>query len=89
MFYISPLVRSKTKYRDRIQIYLGLEIDYIQGITGPNHPKFQSLNLDFTIGSVHMMKVDTPFGYTFVDENNDEFKQVNSAIFDGKIERFN
>ena len=39
-----------------MEIYLGLEIDYIPGRMGPSEPRWDSLNLDYRIGSVHMLR---------------------------------
>lgn len=54
-----PLVikQFKQEYRDRINIKLGLEIDYIPGIAGTDmHGKKQLMGLDYSIGSVHFIE---------------------------------
>lgn len=43
------------KDNGKVQIYLGLEVDFIPGHMGPNHPSVNSLGLDYTIGSVHFV----------------------------------
>lgn len=40
-------------YRGRMEILLGLEIDYIENICGPSDGRFDRLGLDYSIGSVH------------------------------------
>lgn len=52
-------VRSlKNEYADRIKLFLGLEIDYIPGIMDDNTELMQKGNLDYCIGSVHMVNKD-------------------------------
>jgi histidinol-phosphatase (PHP family) len=41
------------KGQSPVQVYLGLEVDFVPGVTGPNHPDFAAL--DYTIGSVHLV----------------------------------
>lgn len=43
------------KDNGEVQIYLGLEVDFIPGFMGPNHPNVKRLSLDYTIGSVHFV----------------------------------
>lgn len=37
-----------------LPIYCALEIDYIPGVIWPGHPQFDTLDLDYTIGAVHI-----------------------------------
>lgn len=53
--YISDVLQIKNKYSDKIQVYLGLEVDYIPNITGPQHENISTLNLDYNIGSIHFV----------------------------------
>jgi histidinol-phosphatase (PHP family) len=53
--YIDELKRLRSKYRNQIEVYTSLEIDYIPGYVEPRHALFQSQDLDFTIGSVHCL----------------------------------
>lgn len=43
---------------DALEIYLGLEIDYLPGRMGPAEPRWNDLGLDYRIGSVHSVPVD-------------------------------
>ena len=45
----------KSKYSKLIQIYLGLEIDYIENVISPASPIVLFQQLDFTIGTVHFL----------------------------------
>lgn len=51
--YLSEINSFKEKYRDKIEIYTGLEVDYIPGLIGPSHPTITQLGLDYSIGSIH------------------------------------
>jgi len=43
-------------YHGRMEILLGLEIDYIEGICGPSDGRFDGLGLDYAIGSIHHVR---------------------------------
>ena len=62
--YLSEADRVKKLYGDRIEIYTGMEIDYLDETSNPASPFFQQLPLDYRIGSVHVMRDD--YG-TYVD----------------------
>lgn len=49
--YKNEVRRLKEKYKDKIEIFVGLEIDYIPEIISPN----SFTGLDYTIGSVHFL----------------------------------
>src|SRR5208337_3549451 len=53
--YLREVRAVREEYRGRIEIFLGIEADFIPGITSPTHPRIRELNLDFTIGSVHFV----------------------------------
>ena len=47
----------KEQYKDVINIFMGLEVDYIPDILSPRSPEITELDLDYTIGSVHFLGV--------------------------------
>lgn len=53
--YLSEFSRLKEKYADKIELAIGLEIDYLDEDSNPSLPRFQDLPLDYRIGSVHML----------------------------------
>lgn len=53
--YVEAVQKAKREWEGRISIYLGLEIDYIEGVCGPADHRFSAYNLDYTIGSVHYL----------------------------------
>jgi len=51
--YLKELKNLKEKYKNRIQVYVGIEADFYSGF----NPKLdENLGLDFRIGSVHYIK---------------------------------
>jgi histidinol-phosphatase (PHP family) len=51
--YLEAVLKAKKNWEGKLRIFLGLEIDYIEGISGPHDARFQNLGLDYSIGSVH------------------------------------
>ena len=51
--YLAEIRRLRDAWAGKIQVYLGLEIDYIPGSQAPSDPKWDALGLDYRIGSVH------------------------------------
>ena len=48
--YLSEFSRLKEKYADKIELAIGLEIDYLDEDSNPSLPRFQDLPLDYRIG---------------------------------------
>ncbi len=71
--YLSEINRIKQKYSNRIQVYLGLEVDFIPGLTGIKKLLSNGINMDYQIGSVHFI---------------DGFANGDPWSFDGNIEAF-
>ena len=72
--YVSEIKALKNKYKDRIDIYCGLESDYFS-------TESENLNLDYKIGSVHLLEIDGK--YYDVDYSLDMTKKVISEHFNG------
>jgi histidinol-phosphatase (PHP family) len=53
--YMAEVQKAKQRYQGELQLYAGLEIDYIAGVTGPRNPLFQDIGLDYCVGSVHFV----------------------------------
>ena len=86
--YLNTILSLKEKYENKIQIYLGLEIDYISHLMGPTDEKFKNLNLDYTIGSVHMLKDETTGEYLAVDGYEDEYIKLITSAFNNNVKAF-
>ena len=51
--YLDEFRRLKQIYSSEIELYIGLEIDFLDDTFNPSIPYFQELPLDYRIGSVH------------------------------------
>lgn len=84
--YLSEFQRLKVKYVDRIELYIGLEIDYLNEESNPSIDRFRELPLDYRIGSVHMLTTDAE-KIVDIDTPADKFREIVDEHFDGDIVR--
>lgn len=83
--YLSEFSRLKEKYADKIELAVGLEIDYLNEENHPALPHFQDLLLDYRIGSVHMLY--SPEGEIVdIDTPADTFRQLVDKHFNGDLD---
>ncbi|WP_294535511.1 histidinol-phosphatase [uncultured Bacteroides sp.] len=83
--YLSEFVRLKEQYAPRIELAIGLEIDYLHDDSHPGAPCFQQLPLDYRIGSVHM--VLSPAGSLVdIDTPASRFKELVDTHFEGDLD---
>ena len=85
--YLTEAARLKEKYKERIELYTGLEIDYINGLMAPADPFYASLDLDFVIGSVHVLKDISTGEYPGIDYTDKDMKQLLAGSFNGDSQR--
>ena len=83
--YISEFRRLRTLYRGQIELYIGLEIDYLDASHNPASPQFAALPLDYRIGSIHMLP-DIDGHWIDVDLPYDKFSLMVNEHFGGDIE---
>lgn len=65
--YCSAILHLEEKYVDKIRICLGLEIDFIEGISTDFEKLRHECGLDFTIGSVHLVRNGPDRSLWFID----------------------
>ena len=53
--YLREVDAIRQRYGDKVNFYAGMEIDYLGSDWGPSQEYFQSLALDYRIGSVHFI----------------------------------
>ncbi|GHV36141.1 histidinol-phosphatase [Spirochaetia bacterium] len=53
--YLEAVRAARSRWEGKLPVYLGLEADYIEGLTGPADADYPSLGLDYLIGSVHYL----------------------------------
>lgn len=83
--YLSEFRRLKAKYAGRIELYVGLEIDYLNEESNPSIARFRELPLDYRIGSVHLL-YDDKGEVVDVDASAGVFKQIVNEHFGGDLE---
>ena len=74
--YVNEITRLKNKYNEQIEIYLGMEIDYLDETYNASIPYFSSLPLDYRIGSVHFIPWQKPL------------TEANTVCIDGPFAEF-
>lgn len=85
-FYLSEFQRLKNKYAHRIELYVGLEIDYLDETSNPSIARFRELPLDYRIGSVHLLH-DSCGELVDVDTSSDNFAQLVRTHFNGNLDK--
>lgn len=82
--YLAEFQRLKTKYASEIELYIGLEIDYLNEESNPSIARFRELPLDYRIASVHMLYTDKG-EVVDIDATADKFRKIVDEHFDGDI----
>jgi len=86
--YINEINRLKERYSGQIEIYLGLEIDYLDETYNASIPYFRSIPLDYRIGSIHFIPQRQPLSeenMACVDGPFDEFALAVEQFYQGDI----
>ncbi len=85
--YFLDIKNLRHRWRKNIQVYCGLEVDYIPGKIGPNSDFIREMQLDYTIGSIHFVDA-FPNGWPWeIDGSHSAFLQGLEQIFDGNIQQ--
>ena len=74
--YLQEVNRLRQKYADQIEIYAGLEIDYLDETYNASIPFFKELPLDYRIGSIHFLPISA------------ELKEKNMVCIDGSFNSY-
>jgi histidinol-phosphatase (PHP family) len=83
--YVKTISGLKDAYRDRIEIYLGMEIDYF---ADDDRDIFTRYPLDYTIGSVHFVTDGGNCARFAVDASKQGFDETLRLAFGGDIRRY-
>jgi histidinol-phosphatase (PHP family) len=65
--YCSVIRGLRLKYMDKISIWLALELDYIEGVSRDFQVLKDACRLDYTIGSVHLVRNGNDESLWFID----------------------
>lgn len=83
--YLEEFARLKALYGAQIELYVGLEIDYLDDQHHPAMDYFQHLPLDYRIGSIHMLK-GVSGDFVDIDCSKEVFRETLRAQFEGDLE---
>jgi len=83
--YLKTAAELKESRPPGLELLVGLEIDYIPGLSGPADPRFRDLNLDFTIGSVHFLGLLADGSRWTVDGPREELERGLAESFRGDL----
>lgn len=83
--YIGEIREMKEQYQGQIEIYTGMEVDFIPTIAGPSHPRIQQMGLDYTVGSVHFVDFFSNGHPWEIDGAHQVFLDGLHQIFEGDI----
>lgn len=83
--YIADVRRLSREYVGRMEVYAGMEIDYLNPSQGPASEYFRALPLDYRIGSVHFVPLPDGSGYMDVDGRPESFVEKMHAFFHDDI----
>lgn len=82
--YLAEANMLKEKYASQIELYIGMEIDYLNEESNPSIPFFRELPLDYRIGSVHLLE-DANGTVVDTDTTKEEFKERLDKHFNGDL----
>ena len=85
--YISDIYLLKEKYSQQIEVYLGLEIDYIPGIAGRNKFVNANVQLDYFIGSIHFVDFFPDNSPWNIDTSDELFSKGLKEIFNNDYKK--
>jgi histidinol-phosphatase (PHP family) len=85
--YLRDLEAVKSKFSDRIEIYKGLEVDFLEKWPGQIKSWTDRAKLDFTVGSVHFVKEFEDGKPWEIDGTLEVFQRGIREIFGGDLRK--
>ncbi len=85
--YCNKIRSLKEKYKNEIDIFLGLEMDYIPGISKDFAAIRKKYGLEYIIGSVHLVKNNENGRLWFIDGPEEGYKKGIDKIFEGNVKK--
>jgi len=83
--YSKEIHRLKLEFKDNLEILLGFEADFIEGVCAPKMSRFAEFNPDFLIGAVHY--VPGKKGFIEADGSNQDVLDGIKKYFDGDAKK--
>ncbi|MRT94124.1 histidinol-phosphatase [Ancylomarina sp. 16SWW S1-10-2] len=87
MNYVDEIKFLSTKYQNEIDVYLSLEIDYIPEFTKSFAHMKEVCALDYTIGSVHLIKSPIKNEFVFLDGPDTNYSHGLECLYQGDIKQ--
>lgn len=85
--YEKEFRRLKEKHKDQIELFLGLEVDYIHGCSDIDNLFFKDKKLDYVVGSIHYLDKIAENEYWTIDGGFREFDEGLNLLFGGDIRK--
>lgn len=83
--YLAEIKSLKAKYSEQIELYTGMEIDYLDKESNPSISYFQELPLDYRIGSVHLLNSFSTGEVIDIDTSVENFKKYLYVYFNQNL----
>jgi len=84
--YQSEYYRLKEKYKQQIELYFGLEVDYIHNYSNTKSDFFRDKSFHYLIGSLHYLDKLPNGGFWCIDGNFEEFDKGLHLLYEGDIQ---
>jgi histidinol-phosphatase (PHP family) len=85
--YCNEVGRLRRKYRDRIMLLRGLELDYAPGLEAYYEQRIRAYGFDYFVGSVHFVGTDGVGVPWCIDETADRFAEGLEGGYEGDVRR--
>ncbi len=85
--YLSTTQELKSKYKGKINIYTGIELDYIPGYSDNFDKITNNGNYDYRIGSVHLVRINNSPETWFIDGKEEFFFKGVEKHFGGDAQK--
>jgi histidinol-phosphatase (PHP family) len=85
--YAAQVLAAKERWRGKLSVFLGLEVDYIKGKCSPMDSDITNLNLDYIIGSVHYLFPENGAQAFTVDGSLEELEKGLKEGFGGDAQK--
>ena len=83
--YITEILAARRRWQGKLNVYMGLELDYIKGLRSAQDSDIKAINPDYIIGVVHY--IVPPKGEPFtLDDAAEDFEKGLKKGFNGDIE---
>ncbi|MDC7223190.1 MAG: histidinol-phosphatase, partial [Spirochaetales bacterium] len=86
--YVKEIQGLKDQYRDKLEIYLGLEIEYFPGFSSAADEYYDTIPLEYRISSLHSLYDQNEKRWYAIDGPLDEFKHILNDMCGGVMENF-